>query len=254
MESENEIKTNKDVELKEYKVISQFLETNDEGETAKAVDLPTPESLEKLCSIQIVKDVLTYDINKYKSFLEENDGKTILNLDKIDLIKNNHLLPYILIFIGGINSKSDIYRYFDESIRNPDDKYLLDHSINYLDYLNNLIDFLKDSDKMNVCFPEVDLFFQILEELGINIHKEEKNVLYKSFKDAFLSLAKNKILLIIAPSNNFWIKSPKSCINDQNYDIKLNNYNNIFYNKKFIQKFLAKITNIRDVSSVFYVQ
>ena len=54
-------------------------------------------------------------------------------------------------------------------------------------------------------------------------------------------MQKNKILVILAPSNNFWIKSEKSTINDTNYDIKLNNYSNIFYNKNFIQKFMTKI-------------
>ena len=49
------------------------------------------------------------------------------------------------------------------------------------------------------------------------------------------------ILVIIAPSNNFWLKSEKSIINGVNYDKKLNNYCNIFYNKKFIKKFLIKI-------------
>ena len=55
-------------------------------------------------------------------------------------------------------------------------------------------------------------------------------------------MEKNKILILIAPSNNFWVKSEKDTINGQNYDIKLNNYDNgknrIFYNKKFIKKFL----------------
>jgi len=54
-------------------------------------------------------------------------------------------------------------------------------------------------------------------------------------------MGKNKILILIAPSNNFWVKSKKITINGQNYDKYLNNYSNIFYNKKFIKKFLLKI-------------
>ena len=62
-------------------------------------------------------------------------------------------------------------------------------------------------------------------------------------KDLFYSIPKNKILILLAPSNNFWIKSEKAQINDQNYDKKLNNYSNIFYNKKFIEKFLEQVVN-----------
>jgi hypothetical protein len=89
----------------------------------------------------------------------------------------------------------------------------------------------------------MDILLNSLNELGINIIKKDGNTLYRTIKDTFLSLESNRILVILAPSNNFWIKSPKSSINGQNYDIKLNNYNNIFYNKKFIEKFLGKITS-----------
>ena len=88
----------------------------------------------------------------------------------------------------------------------------------------------------------MDELFVILIELGIKIAKEDKNILYRNIKDSFLSMEKNKILIFIAPSNNFWIKSEKNTINEQNYDIKLNNYSNIFYNKNFIKKFLLKVT------------
>ena len=243
---ENEIKQNPEVELKEYRVISKFLEKNDDNETAKDIDLLTPESLEKLCSPQIVKDYITFNIEKYKSLLESqkdkdsDEEKYILNLDNISNIKNGDILPYILIFIGGINSTNTIYDFF-ESINNPPESCFIDNSINYLEYLNSIIGFLKISDKVSVPFAQMDLLFKSLDELGITIHIDDKNTLYRSIKDAFLSMEKNKILLILAPSNNFWIKSEKTSINDQNYDIKLNYSNNIFYNKKFIDKFLAKI-------------
>ena len=82
-----------------------------------------------------------------------------------------------------------------------------------------------------------------MDEIGINIHKDENNVLYKNIKDSFFSMEKNKILLILTPSNNFWIKSDKATINQQIYDIKLNNDRNVFYNKKFIEKFFTRVTN-----------
>ena len=236
-----EIKANPDVDLKECKVISQFYEKNDDDEKAKIIDLPTPESLEKLCSPQVVKDCVTFDIKKYKSFFEKQKEETVLNLDKISSIKNGEVLPYVLIFMGGINTTTDIYNYFDEAVKNPSEECFVDNSLNYLEYLNSVIDFLKSTEKIAIAFSQMELLFKSLDELGINILKDDKNVLYRSIKDSFLSMEKNKILVILAPSNNFWIKSSKHTINEQNYDIKLNNYNNIFYNKKFIKKFLEKI-------------
>ena len=248
MEDGENIKTNPDVDLKECKVISQFYEKNDDDEKAKNMDLPTPESLEKLCSPQVVKDCVTLDIKKYKSFFvkqkeEDSDNEiTVLNLDKISSIKNGEVLPYVLIFLGGINSTTDIYTFFDEAVKNPSEECFVDKSLNYMEYLNSVIDFLKSTEKISIAFSNIVLLFKSLDELGINIHRDDKNVLYRSIKDSFYSIEKNKILVILAPSNNFWIKSPKNTINEQNYDIKLNNYSNIFYNKKFITKFLEKVT------------
>ena len=246
MEDDNN-KKNPDVELKEFKVVSKFYDSKDDNENSKEIFLPTPESLEKLCSNQIVKDVLSFDISKLKSFLEikkegedEDNEKTILNLDKLLTTINKELLRYILIFIGGINSVSDIYNYYDETVRNPTEECFIDNSINYLEYLNSIIDFSKS--EIPISFSNLGLLLKALEELGINIFREDKNTLYRAIKDSVLSMEQNKILVIIAPSNNFWVKSEKITINEQNYDLKLNNRNNIFYNKKFIKKFLKKIT------------
>ena len=237
------------VELKDYIIVSKFIKENDNE--PKSYLLPTPETLEKLCAPQIVKDVLTFDLKKYKAYFETNkdndsdEEKNFLNLDKISSIKNNNLIPYILIFLGGINSFNTIYDFFDESIKNPKEECFIDKTPNYLIYLNSAIDFLKGSEKISIPFSEMDILFEILNELGIKIVKEDKNILYRNIKDSFLLMEKNKILILIAPSNNFWIKSEKNTINGQNYDIKLNYYDNgknrIFYNKKFIKKFLLKI-------------
>ena len=245
---ENLIKGNPDVELKKCKIISQFYEKNDEDETAKEIDLPTPESLEKLCSPPMIKDLVTFDLQKFKSFFEEQKEEntdnviSVLNLDKISSIKNGDILPFVIIFIGGINSTTDIYTYFDETVKNPSEECYVDNSFSYLEYLNSFIDYLKNSENISIAINQMELLFNTLDELGVNIHRNDKNVLYRNIKDSFFSMEKNKILVILAPSNNFWIKSPKSTINEQNYDIKLNNYNNIFYHKKFIKKFLEKVT------------
>ena len=235
-ENEN-TKKNPDVELKEYQIQSKFFDEGDEH--IKSFTLPTIESLEKLCSLALVKDILTFDKEKYKSHFNENN---ILNLDKVESIKNKELVPYVLIFIGGINSSNDIFDFFEETINNPDEASFIDNSTDYFQYLNSIIDYLKSVGKLDVSFTS-DLLFNALDEIGINIHKDDKNVLYRNINDAFLSMEKNKILVILAPSNNFWVKSEKNTINEQNYDIKLNNHSNIFYNKKFIKKFFEKVTN-----------
>ena len=235
-ENEN-TKKNPDVELKEYQIQSKFFDEGDEH--IKSFTLPTIESLEKLCSLALVKDILTFDREKYKSYFNENN---ILNLDKVESIKNKELVPYVLIFIGGINSSNDIFDFFEETINNPDEASFIDNSTDYFQYLNSIIDYLKSVGKLDVSFTS-DLLFNALDEIGINIHKDDKNVLYRNINDAFLSMEKNKILVILAPSNNFWVKSEKNTINEQNYDIKLNNHSNIFYNKKFIKKFFEKVTN-----------
>ena len=84
--------------LKEFKMVSKFIDKNDDDENVKEIYFPTAESLEKLCSHQIVKDVLSFDIQKFKSFLQikkeedEDIEKTIFYLDKLTTI-NKDLLP-----------------------------------------------------------------------------------------------------------------------------------------------------------------
>ena len=241
-----ERKPNPLVELYEYKIISRFYEINDEDES-KSIEifLPTPESLLKLCDLKLVKDVIKFDLNIYESLLLKNpeNEKIIFNLDKIKSLTNKDILPFILVFIGGINSINTIYDLFEGigSELQPKEEIYIDNSENYLSYVLSVLDFFKGKEKFSIPFSQMKSLFTILDELGINISIDDKNILYRSIKDSFFTMEKNKILIIVAPSNNFWIKSEKSTISDQNYDIKLNNYSNIFYNKKFIQKFLSKI-------------
>ena len=125
------------------------MDKKDDNENSKEIFFPTPESLEKLCSHKLVIDVLSFDIKTFKSFLEikkeegedEDNEKIILNLDKLTTI-NKELLPYILILIGGINSESDIYNFFNEALGNPGEEYYID-TINYLEYLNSILNFFK---------------------------------------------------------------------------------------------------------------
>ena len=234
-----EVNNNPDVILKKYEIITNYLEKDDEKE--KQFDLPTPESIQKLCEPQIVKDLLIFDIVKYASCFEGDK----LNMNKIESIKDAEMTKFLLMFLGYINSKNDIYSlYDDDSMHNPDEKSYIDNSSNYLVYLNMCIDYLKQNDKFLNTLTDIDILLKILSDVGITIQKEDKNDLFtKIKKDLFLSNENNKILILLAPSNNFWIKSEKTVINDINYDKKLNNYSNIFYNKKFIKKFLEQVVS-----------
>ena len=234
-----EVNNNPDVILKKYEIITNYLEKDDDKE--KQFDLPTPQSIQKLCEPQIVKDLLTFDIDKYSSCFEGDK----LNLNKIESIQDAEMTKFLLMFLGYINSKNDIYSlYDDDSMHNPDEKSYIDNSSNYLVYLNMCIDYLKQNDKFLNTLTDIDILLKILSDVGITIQKEDKNDLFtKIKKDLFLSNENNKILILLAPSNNFWIKSEKTVINDINYDKKLNNYSNIFYNKKFIKKFLEQVVS-----------
>jgi hypothetical protein len=186
--------------------------------------------------------LLTLDLSKFSSFFGEDN----LNLDKIESIKSAEMAKFLLIFLGFINSKNDIYSLFDEAVESPNEENFIDNINvkNYLIYLNLSIDYLKSIKKFFNNINDIDTFLQILSDVGITIPKKEENALFtKIKKELFLSNEKNRILILLAPSNNFWIKSEKSQINDINYDKKLNNFNNIFYNKKFIKKFLEQVVS-----------
>ena len=236
---EEKIIPNPDVELKNYIIISQYLEKKEEDKDKDIeFELPTPETIEKLCEPQIVKNRLNFDFKKYSSFFEGDK----LNLDKIESLKDTEKTKFLLMFLGFINSKHDIYSLYDQEIEVYEEKRFIDNVPNYSIYLDYCIDYLKSIDKFFDSIQDFDTFMKILSEVGINIENQEKNDLYLKIKqDLFLSKGKNKILILIAPSNNFWIKSEKSSINEQNYDKKLNNYTNIFYNKNFIKKFMQQV-------------
>lgn len=247
---QNDTRTIPQVELKEFKVISRFYDVNEADYTTSIeIFLPTPESLGKLCNSQIVKEFVNFNLAKYRSFFIYKNAqytaeeKIILNLDKIHSIQNKEILPFLIVFLGGINSINSLYDIFGDigTDNQAREDIYIDSSENYLQYIYSFIDFVKGKEKLNIPFTQMESLLMSLDEVGINIPRKDKNVLYRSVKDSFFMMQKNKILVILAPSNNFWIKSEKTTINDINYDIKLNNYSNIFYNKNFIQKFMTKI-------------
>ena len=257
-EKDKSRKSKLEVDLYEYTIISKYF--GDDIDNTQLIYLPTPESLFNLTNTNLLQDMVKYDINKCKSFFkrknnsepvcenEENElsssfeEKIILDLDKIQTIQDISMVSIILVFLGGINSKNDIYEIFpNDTPQNPDEACFIDNCVNYAYYIFNIVLYLK---RQQITFPlyDLNLLFRSLEEIGIYFKQDRKSVLYRNIKDSFMSLLDNKILIILAPSNNFWVKSDKNVINNINYDKKLNNFCNIFYNKAFIKKFLTSFS------------
>lgn len=158
---------------------------------------------------------------------------------------NNKVLNSVLFFLGAINIENDIYQFDDveeeeDEIKEPiPEENLFENSQNYTQYLQNNINLLT----RNIAFMDISYTIKSLEEIGVNIFPENRNTLYRQIKDKVMSLPENKILVLITPSNNFYVKTEKNAINGINYDFKINNITKLFLNSEFIKKFIIKIAN-----------
>ena len=253
-EKEEEKIKNTEIDLKEYIIYSKYFPTDnidDDNDNdndscndsiSREIFLPTPESFKKFCEHSLVKDLLTFNYEKYKNFFQKNNDNEniVLNLNKIPSINDPIVLAFVICFIGGINSETSINNFSDFNVL-TETKHYIEYHINYFDYLNSVIDYLKkEKEYTHFSINSLNILLKSLDELGICIPKDKKNILYSMIRDFFLSL--EKILILIAPSQNFWIKSEKNIINQTNYDKKLNNHTNIFYNHKFIKNFFSIIS------------
>ena len=226
-------------DLKEYIIRSRISED-------KKFYLPTPENLLELFNLNIIKDQIYYDIEKYKSHFKVENEETIIDFTNVQHLLNNKILNSILFFLGAINIENDIYEFEgdveedEDEIKEPiSEELLFENSLNYIHYLQNNIQLLTK----NIAFMDINYAIKSLQEIGINIIPDNKNTLYRQLKDKIMSLPENKILVLITPSNNFYVKTEKNSINDINYDFKINNITKLFLNNDFIQKFITKIAN-----------
>ena len=226
-------------DLKEYTIRSRISED-------KKFYLPTPENLLELFNLNVIKDQIYYDIDKYKSHFKVENEETIIDFTNVQHLLNNKILNSILFFLGAINIENDIYEFEgdveedEDEIKEPiSEEFLFENSLNYIHYLQNNIQLLTK----NIAFMDINYAIKSLQEIGINIIPDNKNTLYRQLKDKIMSLPENKILVLITPSNNFYVKTEKNSINDINYDFKINNITKLFLNNDFIQKFITKIAN-----------
>ena len=225
-------------DLKEYIIRSRISED-------KKYFMPTMENLLELFNLNVIHGQIEYDMEKYKSFFKKENEENILDLTNIQHILNNKILNSILFFLGAINIENDIYEFDqveeeEDEIKEPiPEENLFENSQNYIEYLQNNINLLTK----NIAFMDIDLTIKSLEEIGLKIVPENSNTLYRQIKDKVMSLPENKILVLITPSNNFYVKTEKNSINGINYDFKINNITKLFLNSEFIKKFILKISN-----------
>jgi len=240
--SSNQKKFNFKPDLKEYIIRSRISED-------KKFYLPTPENLLELFNLNVIKNQIYLDVEKYKSYFKTENEEVILDITNIQHILNNKILNSILFFLGAINIENDIYQFEEqvpgeeeeeEEIKEPiPEEYLFENSQNYIQYLQNNIQLIT----RNIAFMDIEYAIKSLQEIGINIFPDIGNTLYRQIKDKVMSLPENKILVLITPSNNFYVKTEKNSINGVNYDFKINNITKLFLNDDFIKKFITKIAN-----------
>jgi hypothetical protein len=208
--------------------------------------MPTPENLAILFDLNVIKNQITYDVEKYKTFFKTENEEDMIDFTNAHHIQNSKVLNSILFFFGAINSENDIYEFDDEedeeekALRAPiPEENFYENSDSYIQYLqNNLSTLTRD-----IAFMDLGEVIKSLEEIGINIILDDKNTLYRQIKDNVMSAPENKIMVLITPSNNFYVKTEKNAINGVNYDLKINNITKLFLNNDFIQKFINKIAN-----------
>ena len=240
--SSNQKRFNFKPDLKEYIIHSRISDD-------KKFYLPTPENLLELFNLNVIKSQIYFDIEKYKSYFKTENEEEILDITNIPHILNNKILNSILFFLGAINIENDIYQFDEqvggeeeeeEEIKEPiPEEYLFENSQNYIQYLQNNIQLIT----RNIAFMDIEYAIKSLQEIGINIIPDIGNTLYRQIKDKVMSLPENKILVLITPSNNFYVKTEKNSINGVNYDFKINNITKLFLNNDFIKKFITKIAN-----------
>jgi hypothetical protein len=168
----------------------------------------------------------------------------------IDLRENPHITDKMILkdifgFLGSVNSKNDFTQFTsDDYLSNtPQENFIENISQQekrFTHYLDKNIPIIFSTFKMK----DMEPFIKALKFIGIDL---EQKYTSESLSNPILTkirnfvMTKNKILLVITPSNNFWIKSEKITIGTKNYDKKINNYSMIFYNWNFIQKFYDRL-------------
>lgn len=176
-----------------------------------------------------------------KVILSKVDSDKTIDMTECDSLTDKMILKAIFGILGSVNSKNDFLQFTsDDYLSNIEEEHYIENFLekNYLKYLDFNIPIIFSTFKLK----DLDPFINALKFIGVDImpkNTDKKsssvNPIYTKIRNFVMS--KNKILIVVTPSNNFWIKSEKITIGSKNYDKKINNYSMIFYNWNFIKKF-----------------
>lgn len=222
-----------EVTLINYEVSSKVLDS------PKMFTLPSPKDIKKKLELNISEFGIEFNEKTFNTYKKEGNK---LDLTSINSIQNKNILYSIILMLGGMNEGSDSYVFVDETDENENsliddsEKLQFENSANYLIYYQKLFLFFIFK-KLEL--KDLDYLFDSLDQLGLIFNNRKENTFYKQLKE-FIYI-NNKILVIVAPSDNFWIKSSKLEIGNVGFDIKMNNYDNLYINKELVKKFCNKI-------------
>lgn len=237
--------------LKDEKKISKFtfkefqIITNVVGEFKIYLPLEISDFL------NISEDLTGKEFLDFQTFSKFFDfSKNTIDMSSNPFISNKMILQSIFAFLGSINENNDYLKF-------TSDEYIVIEKENYIqnflersfrDYIEKNISIIFSNFKVK----DYELMINSLKFIGVRIDFKIENTsetsklsihnsLYLKMRNYVLS--HNKLLILVAASNNFWIKSEKITIGTVSYDRKINNYSHIFMNWDFVKKFYDRIAN-----------
>ena len=179
------------------------------SETLSNLSLPTFESL------KIIKN-FPFDLNLLSQYYR-TDSNTIdfssLNIEDINIVK-----AFLKMF-----GLSDIKENQLETLKDND----------YNNFLN------EELSKQVADSLQILKLRRIFETFINQFGYIDNNNFLNELKNSIFSL--NQILILISVSNILWIKEEEKIINKTDYDVELNRFNFIFFNKDFIENKLVRL-------------
>jgi len=186
------------------------------------------------------------DQEKLESLSYQLNNNHVIDFSENNFIQDIFIMKSLVAFFGSINKQNVASKFYhrceDNSSNSLKESQYFENCSNYENYIENNIEIIFEKFKIR----DLQIFVNCLRNYGIDLNVDvkdsetkEQNLLYNRIRSFVMQ--NNKILVTITPSNNFWIKTEKVTIGSTNYDKKINNFNFVFYNWKFIKKFYSRI-------------
>lgn len=220
-------------DLHEVEILNPFYGNQDwEGNITNS-RLYLPE-FEKFCNfLENNNSSCKFDRNSFAKYYNKDKGS--IEFPDLD---NVYALNFLLKIFGALNLKNQEAENLSKIVNDEKDtsfavSFITKESC-YYNYLLRNIETLIENLEPSSC----EQLKNILEKMGLFLEKTIYEIIYKKI------LTEKKILITVAGGNNFWIKSDKSCIDeDHEYTLKLNNYSFLYMNWYFINEFVSKIVS-----------